>query len=308
MDPFSDAAAPAWAPFDPLVGDLFGATPDPPLQFPQPSLTAPPTMNPCIPSHNDRDPFHIPPTPKSSDEKYRRLDRFRAEKSPDKDVQEWFRSEFPRIRLYEETGKPALEIWRFVSSSLIQRFDRSNLRPAKQAALDAFRINHTWRQCRDFQRDVQNGNTDKLMGLFDNRNARHQGSNNFNQFNSNNRNGFNNSGVGPLQQQQGNYPPPNRNPEYNSNWGYNQQSGLNRQQNDFHPVQTSSVPYPPQGYQVNRYPGTNQRPYNEPPRPPQGPHPNWANRGYREDHPPLGHTPTTGTPNNGPSHNLNPGN
>ncbi|CAG7726215.1 unnamed protein product, partial [Allacma fusca] len=36
-------------------------------------------------------------------------------------------------------GKPAKEIWQFVSSSLIQRFDHANLRPAKQAALESFR-------------------------------------------------------------------------------------------------------------------------------------------------------------------------
>ncbi|CAG7723066.1 unnamed protein product, partial [Allacma fusca] len=36
-------------------------------------------------------------------------------------------------------GKPAKEIWKFVSSSLIRRFDHENLKPAKQAALDSFR-------------------------------------------------------------------------------------------------------------------------------------------------------------------------
>ncbi|CAG7824291.1 unnamed protein product, partial [Allacma fusca] len=60
-------------------------------------------------------------------------------KSPDKAVQEWFRSEFPRIRLFEELGRPARDIWDFVATSLIDRFDHAILQPEKQAALDGFR-------------------------------------------------------------------------------------------------------------------------------------------------------------------------
>ncbi|CAG7732855.1 unnamed protein product [Allacma fusca] len=345
MDTSATSNAPPWAPFDPFAGDLFGAAPDIPLD-PPPNFQQQSQMHTYVPPRDFQGDFTVPPNPKASDEKYRRLDRFRAEveqyysdedpkafvrhvnfyskdmfvtpesvvlnlkklfqKSPDKAVQEWFRSEFPRIRLYEETGKPPKEIWQFVSSSLIQRFDHANLRPAKQAALESFRYtpgmsaesfvaelqhlcmdldlwmsddaiienargklpssidsfavtlsrnipeftknvrgllrstagdrnarsrttgtsasqapqlgdtsmrtqavqicdycnrqNHTWRQCRDFQRDVQQGYTDKLLGLFDNRGNRFRGSN------------PNNQPQGQFQQQR------TPQPQNNSNW------------------------------------------------------------------------------------------
>ncbi|CAG7716648.1 unnamed protein product [Allacma fusca] len=178
MDTSATSNSPPWARFDPFAGDLFGSAPDIPLD-PPPNFQQPSQMNTCVPPYDFQGAFTVPSNPKASDEKYRRLDRFRAEveqyysdedpkafvrhvnfyskdmfvtpdsvvlnlrkffqKSPEKAVQEWFRSEFPRIRLYEEMGKPAKEIWQFVSSSLIQRFDHSNLRPAKQAALESFR-------------------------------------------------------------------------------------------------------------------------------------------------------------------------
>ncbi|CAG7820043.1 unnamed protein product, partial [Allacma fusca] len=225
MDTSATSNAPLWTSFDPFAGDLFGAAPDIPLDPP--------------PNFQQQSQMHT----------YA--------------VQEWFRSEFPRIRLYEEIRKPAKEIWQFVASSLIQRFDHSNLRPAKQAALEAFRYTagmsaesfvaelqhlcldldprmnipeftknirgllrsttgdnnarsrttgtsasqspqlvdssvravkiqpcdycnrtgHTWRQCRELHTDIENGYTNKLLGLLTTRTNRSTGNHNYNKFN-----------------------------------------------------------------------------------------------------------------------------
>ncbi|CAG7728073.1 unnamed protein product [Allacma fusca] len=291
-----------WTAFDPMASNMFGASQDPPS-----GTHVPPGP---VPSST----VVVPPT---ADMKF-------FQKSPDKAVQEWFRSEFPRLRLHEELGTPALDVWKFISNSLIQRFDHANLRPAKQIALDTFRYssgmsaesfvaelqhlcldldprmtddviiehsrgklpphidsfavtlfrslpefvknirgllrnpaaevntrsrtvpsstsqppqladnslpstiiqtcdycnrnNHTWKQFRDFQRDVQQGYTDRLMGKFENRNRSRGNSNGKFRNNNNYEQGFNMIGAGQFQnlQLQGNSPNYSRDDNWNN--------------------------------------------------------------------------------------------